>query len=80
MMNEGEEVRRMSNQEAMQQLTDRFMNDAGFREEMRQDPEGAAEREGYQLDEEDRQSLRNRLKSLTSGPNASPSSASSPRR
>jgi len=57
MMNEGEEVRRMSNQEAMQQLADRFMNDAGFREQMRQDPEGAAEREGYQLDEEDRQSL-----------------------
>ncbi|MBA2784002.1 MAG: hypothetical protein H0T74_13965 [Rubrobacteraceae bacterium] len=70
----------MSNQEVMQQLADRFMNDTGFREQMRQDPEGAAEREGYQLDEEDRQSLRNRLKSLTSGPNASPSSASSPRR
>jgi len=58
MMNEGEEVRRMSNQEAMQQLADRFMNDANFREEMRQDPEGAAERSGYQLDEEDRQALR----------------------
>jgi hypothetical protein len=25
----------MSNQEAMQQLADRFMNDAGFREEIR---------------------------------------------
>jgi len=48
----------MSNQEAMQQLADRFMNDAGFREEMRQDPEGAAETQGYQLDEEDRQALR----------------------
>ena len=48
----------MSNQEAMQQLADRFMNDANFREEMRQDPEGAAERPGYQLDEEDRQALR----------------------
>ncbi len=48
----------MSNQEAMQQLADRFMNDANFREEMRQDPEGAAERSGYQLDEEDRQALR----------------------
>ena len=47
----------MSNQEAMQQLTDRFINDADFREEMRQDPEGAAERSGYQLDEEDRQAL-----------------------
>ena len=48
----------MSNQEAMQQLADRFMNDADFREEMRQDPEGAAERSGYQLDEDDRQALR----------------------
>ncbi len=44
----------MSNQEAMQQLTDRFMNDADFREQMKQDPEGAAERSGYALDEEDR--------------------------
>ena len=48
----------MSNTEAMQQLTDRFMNDADFRDQMRQDPEGAAERSGYQLDEEDRQALR----------------------
>ncbi len=48
----------MSNQEAMQQLTDRFMNDADFRERMRQDPEGAAEAEGFRLDEEDRQALR----------------------
>ncbi len=29
-----------------------------FREEMRQDPEGVAERSGYQLDDEDRQALR----------------------
>ena len=48
----------MSNQEAMRQLTDRFMNDADFREEMRQGPEGAAERAGYRLDEEDRQALK----------------------
>ena len=48
----------MSNQEAMQQLADRFMNDAQFREEMRQDPEGAAERSGYQLDDEDKQALK----------------------
>ncbi len=48
----------MSNQEAMQQLAGRFMEDAEFREEMRQDPEGAAERSGYQLDEEDRQALK----------------------
>ena len=48
----------MSNQEAMQQLADRFMNDAGFRKEMRQDPEGTAERSGFALDEEDRQALR----------------------
>ena len=48
----------MSNQEAMQQIADRFMNDADFREQMKQDPEGAAEREGFALDEEDRQALR----------------------
>ena len=48
----------MANPDSMQQLADRFINDAGFREQMRQDPEGAAEREGYQLDEEDRQALR----------------------
>ncbi len=48
----------MSNQEAMQQLADRFMNDAGFREEMKQDPEGAAQRSGFALDEEDRQALK----------------------
>ncbi len=48
----------MSNQEAMGQLADRFMEDADFREEMRQDPEGAAERSGFALDEEDRQALK----------------------
>ena len=48
----------MSNQEAMQQLADRFMNDADFREAMKQDPEGAAERSGLQLDDEDRQALK----------------------
>jgi hypothetical protein len=41
----------------MKQLTDKFLNDAGFREEMRQDPEGAAKRSGCELDEEDRQAL-----------------------
>jgi hypothetical protein len=55
---DAKEVREMSNQEAMQQLTDRFMNDAHFRERMRQDPAGAAEREGFALDDEDRQALR----------------------
>ena len=55
---DAKEVREMSNQEAMQQLAERFMNDAHFRERMRQDPEGAAEREGFALDEEDRQALR----------------------
>jgi len=48
----------MSNQEAMQQLTDRFMQDADFREEMRNDPEGAADRAGYGLDGEDKQALK----------------------
>jgi hypothetical protein len=48
----------MSNPESMQQLADRFMNDTEFREQMRQDPEGAAEGAGVSLDEEDRQALR----------------------
>ncbi len=48
----------MSNPEAMQQLADRFINDVQFRDEMRQDPEGAAESSGFQLDEEDKQALR----------------------
>jgi hypothetical protein len=52
------EVREMSNPESMQQLADRFMNDADFREQMQQDPEGAAERSGFALDDEDRQALR----------------------
>ncbi len=48
----------MSNPDSMQQLADRFINDAQFREQMRKDPEGAAERSGLQLDEEDLQALR----------------------
>jgi hypothetical protein len=48
----------MSNPESMQQLADRFINDAEFREQMRQDPEGAADGAGYELDEEDRLALR----------------------
>ncbi len=47
----------MSNPESMQQLADRFMNDADFREQMQQDPQGAAERSGLPLDEEDKQAL-----------------------
>ena len=48
----------MGNPEAMQQLADRFMNDPEFRERMRRDPEGTAERSGLELDDEDRQALR----------------------
>ena len=48
----------MSNPESMQQLADRYMNDANFREQMKQDPEGAAERSGLTLDDEDRKALR----------------------
>ena len=48
----------MSNQQAMQELTDKFMNDAAFRDEMKQDPEGAADRSGLRLDEEDKQALK----------------------
>ena len=37
---------------------ERFINDANFREQMQQDPQGAAERSGLPLDEEDKQSLK----------------------
>jgi hypothetical protein len=47
-MSEPEAKRRL-----MQQLSDRFINDPGFRKWMRQDPEGTAERfSGVQLPEE----------------------------
>ena len=48
----------MSNQEAMQQLADKFGNDPEFMEQMKQDPEGTADSTGLQLDEEDKQALR----------------------
>ena len=47
----------------LEQLTDRFINDPEFREQMRLDPEGTAEVFGHsygvQLSEEERQGLRN---------------------
>ncbi len=48
----------MSNPESMQKLADRFVEDPEFREQMKRDPEGAAERSGLHLDDEDRQALR----------------------
>ena len=48
----------MSNPESMQQLAERFNNDAKFRKRMRQNPEGTAESTGLPLDDEDRQALR----------------------
>ena len=48
----------MSNPDSMQQLADRFVSDAEFRQQMKQDPEGAAERSGLPLDDEDKQALR----------------------
>jgi hypothetical protein len=48
----------VSNPQSMQQLADKFMNDADFRERMKQDPEGAAERSGLALDDEDKQALK----------------------
>ena len=48
----------MSNPDSVRQLADRFMNDASFREQMKQDPEGAAEGSSLPLDEEDKQALR----------------------
>ena len=48
----------MSNPDSMQQLADMFVNEPNFREQMKQDPEGAAERSGLPLDEEDKQALK----------------------
>lgn len=48
----------MSNLESMQQLADRYLNDSEFRQHMQQDPEGAAERSGLPLDEEDKEVLK----------------------
>jgi hypothetical protein len=42
----------------IEQLTDRFLDDPEFREQMRLDPEGTAERLGIPLTEEDRQAMR----------------------
>ena len=51
-----------TNRRLMEELTDRFMNDPAFREQMRQDPEGTADvfAQSYdvQLAEEHRQGLR----------------------
>jgi hypothetical protein len=42
----------------MRLLADRFIHDASFREQMKQDPEGAAEGSSLPLDEGDKQALR----------------------
>jgi hypothetical protein len=56
---QGKEVlRAMSNPEAMKKLADRILNDADFRERMRQDPEGTIQSAGLELDEDDHQALR----------------------
>jgi len=42
----------------MLELADRYLNDPQFKEQMRQDPEATAESTGLELDDEDRQSIR----------------------
>ena len=39
-------------------LTDRFLNDPEFREQMHKDPIGTAESTGLKFDDEDRESIR----------------------
>jgi hypothetical protein len=46
------------NPTSMLELTDRYLNDPQFKEQMRQDPEGTAESTGLKFDDEDRQSIR----------------------
>ena len=45
--------------EAVSQLIDRWMNDASFRQEVRNDPEGAVRGTGAQLDQDEWAALRN---------------------
>ena len=40
-------------------LTDRYLNDEDFRQQMQRDPVGTAESSGLPLDEEDREAIRN---------------------
>ena len=46
------------NPTSMLKIADRYLNDPQFKEQMRKDPEGTAERTGLKLDDEDRQSIR----------------------
>ncbi|HEX6508106.1 MAG TPA: Os1348 family NHLP clan protein [Chloroflexota bacterium] len=43
--------------DAMGQIMDRYTSDPAFRDEMRSDPEGTIQRNGWQLDEEERAAL-----------------------
>jgi hypothetical protein len=47
------------NPTSMLELANRYLNDPQFKEQMRKDPEGTAERTGLKFDDEDRQSIRN---------------------
>jgi hypothetical protein len=46
------------NPTSMLELADRYLNDPQFKEQMRNDPEGTAERTGLKFDDEDRKSIR----------------------
>ena len=47
------------NATSMLELCNRYLDNPQFREQMRQDPEGAAESTGLTFDKEDRESIRN---------------------
>jgi hypothetical protein len=55
---ERREVNRMNHRTHLH-LTDRYLYDENFRQQMRQDPIGTAESTGLPLDEEDREAIRN---------------------
>jgi hypothetical protein len=46
------------NPTSMLELTDRYLNDSHFKEQMRKDPEGTAQSTGLEFDDEDLQSIR----------------------
>jgi hypothetical protein len=46
-------------QQGLGAVMDRFTNDSTFRAEMKQDPEGAISRGGFELSEQEKEAVRN---------------------
>jgi hypothetical protein len=57
--NHGHRKEYLMSRENVEQLLDRWINEPAFRDEIRADPEGAIERAGVTLDEEEQAALLN---------------------